>query len=77
MKYYGDVHALRLQSKSLKGESHEGEGCREQREAPVHRLKDVIEEQRYGGYARNRDVAPCVIQPAANKELGRMLPSAG
>jgi hypothetical protein len=29
-KDYGDVDAMRLQSKSLKGESHEGEGRREQ-----------------------------------------------
>ncbi len=36
-----DVHGLRLQSKSLKGESHEAEGRREQREALVHRLKDA------------------------------------
>jgi hypothetical protein len=39
-KYQADVHAL----KSLKGECHEVEGRREQREALVHQLKDVIEE---------------------------------
>src|SRR5271154_4655906 len=40
-KYHSDVHAPRIPSKSPEAESHEIEGRREQREAPVHRLKDV------------------------------------
>jgi hypothetical protein len=46
VKSQADVHALRLKLKKLKGESHDVEGRLEQREAPVHRLINVIEEQR-------------------------------
>jgi hypothetical protein len=69
-KYHGDVYAPRIPLKSPKGESHEVQGRCEQREAPVHRLKDVIEEQRHSDHARERDAAPCDIEPAAIEDLG-------
>jgi hypothetical protein len=55
VKSQADVHALMLKLKKLKGESHDVEGRREQREAPVHRLKDVIDEQRQNDIADCRD----------------------
>src|SRR5713226_2470119 len=43
-------------------------------EAPIHRPKDVIEEQRHSDHARDLDEAygevRCETQPAANEELG-------
>jgi hypothetical protein len=44
-KYRFDVHALRMPAKFPNRESHKVEGRREQREAPVHRLKHVIEKR--------------------------------
>jgi hypothetical protein len=54
VKYHRNIHAMRIPSKSPKGESHKVEGCREQREAPVHRLDGAIK-QRHGDHARDRD----------------------
>src|SRR5271166_4866096 len=54
--------------KSPNGASHEAEERRQQREAPVHRLKDVIEEQRHSDIAGGRDEDGRQTQPAANKE---------
>ena len=59
VKCQADVHALRQKVKKLKGDCHEVEGRREQRESPVHRLKDVIEEQRYSDQGRDIDNARC------------------
>jgi len=67
VKYHGDVHAPRIPSKSPTGESHEVEGRHEQRESPVHGLKDAIEEQRHNHIARNRDEIPCDFKPANDK----------
>src|SRR5437879_3869987 len=74
VKCQADVHALRQKVKKLKGDCHEVEGRREQRESPVHRFKDVIEEQRYSDHARDLDNARCEVrcktQPAVKEELG-------
>src|ERR1700694_4154124 len=56
------------EAKRSNGASREAEERREQREAPVHRLKHVIEEQRYSDIARGRDEAGYQTQPAANEE---------
>jgi hypothetical protein len=56
-KSNADDHAPRIPLKKLEDESHEVERCREPREAPVHRPKDVIEEQRHSDHARNLDDA--------------------
>jgi hypothetical protein len=58
-----------MQFESLKAESHEVEECRERSEAPMHRLKELIEEQRYHDKARDRNEARCKKQPAANEAL--------
>jgi hypothetical protein len=55
-------------AKSPNGASYEAEERGEQREAPVHRLKDVIKEQRHNDIARSRDEVGCETQPAANEE---------
>ena len=48
------------------------EGRRDQRQAPVHRLKDVIEEQCHSDHARDLDDARCEVrcdtQPAVKEE---------
>src|ERR1700680_3998828 len=56
-KYHGGAHAPRSPTKSPKGGTDEVEGRREQRETPVHRLKDVIEKQRHTDHARDLDYA--------------------
>ncbi len=73
-----DIRGLRQKLKDFKDESHEVERRREQREGPVHLLKDVIEEQRHNDHARDFDETGCEVrrelcretQPAANEELG-------
>src|SRR2546425_10530840 len=60
--------AKRKRRKGPNGDSHQAEGRREQRQAPIYRLKDVIEEQRHSDIARARDEAGCETQPAANEE---------
>jgi len=56
------------EAKRSNGASHEAEERREQREAPVYRLKQAIEEQRHSDIARARDEAGYQTQPAANEE---------
>ena len=55
------------------GASHEAEERREEREAPAHLLKQVIEEQRHSNVERVRDEVNGVIYnkpAAANDDLG-------
>jgi hypothetical protein len=49
------------EAKNIIGTSREAEERREQREAPVHRPKYVIEEQRHCGIERVRDEVDGVI----------------
>jgi hypothetical protein len=55
-------------AKSPNGAPREAEERCEQREAPAHGLKDVIEEQRHNDIARCGDEVGCQTQPATNKE---------
>ena len=55
MKYGSNVHVLKI----LNGDCHEVEESREQREAPVHRLEQRIEESCHSDTARDRDEASC------------------
>src|SRR5271154_3028194 len=60
--------------KNIIGASHEAKDRRKQREASVHRLKQMIEEQRHGDVKRVSDEVDGVKQhkPApANEDLGR------
>jgi len=74
VKSEADVHAVRQKLKKQNGDCHEVEGRREQRKTPVHRPKDVIEEQRHSDHARDLYDARCDVrcetQPAASEELG-------
>jgi hypothetical protein len=61
------------EAKSPDGASHEAKEPPEQRDAPVHRLKHVIEEQRHNDIARGRDEVGGVAmynKPAANEDHG-------
>jgi len=50
-------------TESLNGAPYEAEERCQQRDAPVHWLKQVIEEQRHSDIARGRDEFGCETQP--------------
>jgi len=55
MKYQCDIRAPEMQFESLKAETHEVEDRREQSETSIHRLKELIEKQRYNDEACDWD----------------------
>lgn len=69
MEHEGDVDPARIQSKSLKGESQEIEGQRNERQSPIHRPKDGVREQGHCDITRDGRESYCDTRPASDEEF--------
>jgi len=71
MKYQGDVRAPEVEFKGFQSKPYEVEERREPSEASVHRLQELIKQQRDNREGHDRYEPGCIEQPSANEGLGK------